>query len=80
MTTKTTTKHPSAGETAQHFWIDPDVEVAITAQINEHFPPEGAQLNLAEMQAPPALMGRYNRGEAREVDMARSFGEGEDVA
>jgi hypothetical protein len=26
------------GESRQRFWIDPDVEVALTAQINEHFP------------------------------------------
>lgn len=63
-------------EPAQRFWIDPDAEVALTAQINEHFPPEGAVLNKADLQMPPALMGRYNRGEAREAVIARSFGEG----
>ncbi len=26
-------------EPARRFWIDPDAEVALTAQINEHFPP-----------------------------------------
>jgi hypothetical protein len=61
----------------QRFWIDPDVEVALTAQINEHFPPQGAVLDKTDLQMPPALMGRYNRGEARELDMARSFGEGD---
>jgi hypothetical protein len=62
-------------EPAQRFWIDPDVEVALTAQINEHFPPEGAALDKSDLQMPPALMGRYNRGEAREAVVARSFGE-----
>lgn len=62
-------------EPAQRFWIDPDAEVALTAQINEHFPPEGAVLDKSDLQMPPALMGRYNRGEAREAVVARSFGE-----
>jgi hypothetical protein len=62
-------------EPAQRFWIDPDVEVALTAQINEHFPPEGATLDKSDLQMPPALMGRYNRGESRESVVARSFGE-----
>ena len=78
MTPKTTTKQSPVREAAQNFWIDPDVEVALTAQINEHFPPEGAQLNLAELQAPPALMGRYNRGESREADLSRSFEDAEE--
>lgn len=64
---------PIHGAPAARFWIDPDAEVALTAQINEHFPPEGAALNTADLQAPPALMGRYNRGESRESDVARSF-------
>jgi hypothetical protein len=62
-------------ELTHRFWIDPDVEVALTAQINEHFPPEGAVLDKSDLQMPPALMGRYNRGEAREAVIARSFGE-----
>jgi hypothetical protein len=62
-------------EPRQRFWIDPEVEVALTAQINEHFPPEGATLDKSDLQMPPALMGRYNRGEARESVVARSFGE-----
>jgi hypothetical protein len=62
-------------EPTQRFWIDPDVEVALTAQINEHFPPEGATLDKSDLQMPPALMGRYNRGESRESVVARSFGE-----
>ena len=66
-------QQPTHGEPAARFWIDPDAEVALTAQINEHFPPEGAVLNKADLQAPPALMGRYNRGESRESDVARSF-------
>jgi hypothetical protein len=66
---------PVHGEPAARFWIDPDAEVALTAQINEHFPPEGAMLDKSDLQMPPALMGRYNRGEAREAVIARSFGE-----
>ncbi|MER2600388.1 MAG: hypothetical protein ABTQ73_12790 [Caldilineales bacterium] len=80
MSRKATQKTPPDHDDLHPFWIDPDVEVAITAQINEHFPPEGAQLDLAELKTPPALMGRYNRGEAREVDVARSFGEDEAAA
>jgi hypothetical protein len=29
-----------AADPARRFWIDPDVETALTAQINEHFPKE----------------------------------------
>ncbi len=69
-------KHPVQWvEPTQRFWIDHEAEVALTAQINEHFPPEGAALDKAELQMPPALMGRYNRGETREAVIARSFGE-----
>ena len=47
----------------QRFWIDPDVEVALTAQINEHFPPEAATLSFAGQarEPSPALMDCYNR-------------------
>lgn len=53
----------SADEPAARFWIDPDVEVALTAHINEHFPPEGASVLInGNVQEPtPALMDCYNR-------------------
>lgn len=74
-------KQPAAGEPAQRFWIDPDAEVALTAQINEHFPPEGAVPDKIDPATIGVLMSRYNRGDVREAVLARSFGEtGEEQA
>ena len=52
-----------AVEPAAPFWIDPQVEVALTAQINEHFPPEGVSdlVNGHPHEPSPALMDCYNR-------------------
>lgn len=56
-------QQPTAEEPAARFWIDPEAEVALTAQINEHFPPEGAMVLMnGRVQEPsPALMDCYNR-------------------
>jgi hypothetical protein len=52
-------------EPAQRFWIDPDVEVALTAQINEHFPKEAhgfdALAHSHVLVQSPALMDCYNQ-------------------
>jgi hypothetical protein len=52
-------------EPAQRFWIDPDVEVALTAQINEHFPKEAhgfdALAHSHILVQSPALMDCYNQ-------------------
>lgn len=58
-------QQPELAEPAQRFWIDPAVEVALTAQINEHFPREGYGLDgLARSPSlvqSPALMDCYNQ-------------------
>ncbi len=52
-------------EPAQRFWIDPDVEVALTAQINEHFPalsePPGILADGHVHQQSLPLMDCYNQ-------------------
>ncbi|HNS00893.1 MAG TPA: hypothetical protein PKM78_00735 [Anaerolineae bacterium] len=49
----------------QRFWIDPAVETALTAQINEHFPKEAhgfEALNHSHILVQmPALMDCYNQ-------------------
>ena len=49
----------------QRFWIDTDVEVALTAQINEHFPKEAhgfdALAHSHILVQSPALMDCYNQ-------------------
>lgn len=56
---------PVHGAPAARFWIDPDAEVALTAQINEHFPaltePPGIlAAGQAHQQSLP-LMDCYNQ-------------------
>jgi hypothetical protein len=47
------------------FWIDPEMEVALTAQINEHFPALGSAPHTAGAHpaGAPELMDCYNRPE-----------------
>lgn len=56
-------QQPEPIEPAQRFWIDSDVDVALTAQINEHFPPEmaGPALDGQAREPSPALMDCYNQ-------------------
>ncbi len=53
------------GEHAARFWIDPEVEVTLTAQINELFPglsePVGSLSNSQVHQQSLPLMDCYNR-------------------
>jgi hypothetical protein len=56
---------PVHGEPAARFWIDPDAEVALTAQINEHFPglsePSGILAEGHVHQQSLPLMDCYNQ-------------------
>lgn len=56
-------KQPAPDEPAQRFWIDPDVEVALNAQINEHYRPDLVRqaANDITRQAQYALMDCYCR-------------------
>ena len=49
------------------FWIDPEMEVALTAQINEHLPGHEvmAEPAGAVSTATPELMNRYNQPQKR---------------
>jgi hypothetical protein len=58
-------QQPTSIEPAQRFWIDPDAEVALTAQINEHFPalsePPGILADGHVHQQSLPLMDCYNQ-------------------